>query len=220
MVNSGCQITAILESNSIPAGIYGVCVSSGGISVSLSNALTMIEGGLPDFHVYLTTPSAVGYHGSATIYVDYANTGTAAMPAPLLTVTAAQNGNRRAFLSLDQNLFSSGFWTSSEQIGFSHSVQILASGTAPGWLQPGESCRIPIYYAGWQQPWDFSYPKIVFSVNTQTADSMELVDWASYAANSRPSGVTDGQWTNLLQQIRNSLACFSSFLTRFLTLVG
>ena len=41
-----------------------------------------------------------------------------------------------------------GFWTDGVPDGFSHSVELLASGEVPGQLQPGESERIPGYYAG------------------------------------------------------------------------
>ena len=73
------------------------------------------------------------------------------MPAPLLVLTATQNGQAGAWLTLDASKQGSGFWTSATPDGYSHSVQFLASGSTPGLLQPGESVTVPVYYAGWEQ---------------------------------------------------------------------
>ena len=52
----------------------------------------MIKGGLPHLTTKVVVPSAIGYHMPSTIYVQYANTGTAPMPAAILTLTAEQAG--------------------------------------------------------------------------------------------------------------------------------
>ncbi len=200
-VSSATNLSAIFPSNSVPAGIYAVCVSSLSDQDCLTNAFTMVAGGLPDFHADIVVPSFIGYHHIATIYVEYSNQGTAAMPAPLLTVTATQNGRSAAFLTLDKNILVDNFWSSVEPQGFTHSVQLLASGATPGVLQPGESFRVPVYYGGWQQPWDFSYPPIQFTVGTHQADSTDPIDWTSYATNTPPAGLTSAQWNTLLSEI-------------------
>ena len=41
-------------------------------------------------------PNPINSQGASTLYVDYSNTGTVAMPAPLLILTATQNGNQGA----------------------------------------------------------------------------------------------------------------------------
>jgi hypothetical protein len=71
------------------------------------------------------------------------------MPAPLLIVAGHQNDQSQALLTLDKSRLSQGFWTSAVPEGFSNTVKMLGSGAIPGILQPGESGRIPVYYAGW-----------------------------------------------------------------------
>jgi hypothetical protein len=105
----------------------------------------------------LTVPSALGRHATATFILEYANTGNAAMPAPLLVL----KGSERPFLTLHNNIVTEGFWTSAQPAGFSDSVQFLGSGSSPGILQPGESRRVPIYYAGLQTPWTWN-PTVQF----------------------------------------------------------
>jgi len=36
-------------------------------------------------------------------------------------------------------------------------------------LQPGESFNVPVYYAGWQQPWNFSYPPVSWNLGVVQA---------------------------------------------------
>ncbi len=45
-------------------------------------------------------PNPIEPSASSVVYVDYANTGSVAIPAPLLVLTATQNGNSGAFLAL------------------------------------------------------------------------------------------------------------------------
>src|SRR5262249_41410053 len=131
---------------------------------SLPNAFTMDQGGLMHFKANLVTPANLGYHIASTLYLQYSNTGDLAMPAPIITVTIFQthaNGttDQKALLTLDPSIATQGLWTANVPAGFSNTLQILASGAIPGVLEPGESVQVPIYYAGWQQPWDIpAYP--------------------------------------------------------------
>ena len=64
--------------------------------------------------------------------------------------------------------------------GYSQSVQILASGATPGVLAPGESVRVPVYYAGWNIiQWDFIDPVLNFSLKAIKSDDATAVDWPS-----------------------------------------
>ena len=84
--------------------------------------------------------------------MDYSNTGTVPMPAPLLVLTATQNGNPGALLTLDPSLQNSGLnYLRRHPLGYSQSVEILASGATPGVLEPGESDPVPVYYVGWNE---------------------------------------------------------------------
>jgi hypothetical protein len=194
-VDSSRQTTALFAAGAVPAGTYSVRVSrSLGDPAERANAFTMVQAGEAHLGTDIIAPGAVGYHQTATIWVEYANTGDAAMPAPLLVVTAAQNGQERALLTLDQSRRVEGFWTSAIPEGFSNSVQFLACGSTPGVLQPGESLRVPVYYAGWQQPWDFSYPPIEFSLGALTADDTTAADWPSLKDSMRPDTIPADAW--------------------------
>ena len=204
-VDSFTQITASIPSNSVPPGLYTVRVSQpdGDVS-SLTNAFTLQPGAEAKLETRVIVPAQVGYHALATIWVEYQNSGNAAMPSPLLELGATQNGQPGAWLTLTDHRLVQGFWTSATPEGFAHSVQFLASGAIPGLLQPGESGRVPVYYAGWQEPWDRSYPPIYFNLGVLTADNTNFVDWAALKDNMRPSSLTAEQWEpvfwNLVQQ--------------------
>ena len=95
-------------------------------------------------------PNEIGPTGSSTLFVDYSNTGTAPMPAPLLVAPPPRRtATKLALMTLTLNLQTSGLYTSAAPAGYSPSVEILASGATPGMLNPGESERIPVYDVGW-----------------------------------------------------------------------
>ena len=199
-VDSTSRLTATFAAGSVPAGVYSLRVTNPGTgeAASLANAFTALAGGEAHFTAELTVPNGIGYHQLATVYVSYRNTGTLAMPAPLLLVTALQRtggvDRRAALLTLDQQRLAQGFWTSAVPDGFAHSVHFLAAGASPGILHPGESGRVPVYYAGWLQPWDFAYPPIRFSLSWVTADNTQAADWATLKGMLQPTGVEPGAW--------------------------
>jgi hypothetical protein len=194
-VDSFTQITAAFAAGAVPAGVYTVRVSqSGGGSDELPGAFEVVAGGEAHLETNLILPATVGYSAPATIYVEYRNTGTVAMLAPLLTLTASQNDREAAILTLDRTRLSQGFWTSAMPEGFVNSVQFVASGENPGVLQPGESRRVPVYYVGWQLPWNFSYPPIQWNLGVLSADDTTAVDWSELKAGMRPSYVRDDAW--------------------------
>src|SRR5262249_40371802 len=146
------QLTATFAAGSLPAGTYsGGAGRPAGGSAGRPGAFQVLAGGQPRLETHLVLPSFVGRHVQATTYVEYTNTGDAAMPAPLLVLQASDH----AFLSLDDHGLAPGFWTSAVPDGYSDTVQILGSGATPGVLQPGEHVRAPGYYVGVQQPSDF-----------------------------------------------------------------
>ena len=78
----------------------------------------------------------IGRHISSTFYVEYSNTGTAAMPAPVILLESSVADDLPLF-TLNKSLVVSGFWTSAIPQGYSNTVEILASGKVPGVLEPG-----------------------------------------------------------------------------------
>ncbi|HXG10972.1 MAG TPA: hypothetical protein VNK04_14525, partial [Gemmataceae bacterium] len=207
------QITATFNAGSVPPGTYSVRARRpAGGSAELPGAFQVLPGGQPRLETRLVLPSVVGLRQLATIQVEYANTGTVAMPAPLLIL----RGSDRALLTLKDHRLVDGFWTSAVPDGFSDTVQILGSGVTPGVLQPGERVRVPVYYAGLLQPWDFSDTSVDFHLSSLTTDSTTAIDWPSLQAGLRPSGISVEAWApvfaNLTAQIGNTWGSFVSML--------
>ena len=208
---SSTQATADFDLPAIPAGVYDVRVrKAGGAFDEKADVFTVVAGVGPKLQLNLIAPSAVGFHMSARLWVEYANTGDAPMPAPLLSVHGSQN----AFLTLDSSLAGVGLWTSTPPEGVTDTVTkwITGSGLTPGTLQPGESGRFPVYYLGLKLPWDFSYPPVEFSVAAVTDDSTEPVDWASIKNDARPEWIAadawDAQWSAFTAQMGSTWGDF------------
>jgi hypothetical protein len=177
-VGSFEQMSATFAEGSVPAGQYTFQVTlPDGTVVNAPGTFSVSSGGQSQLVTHIIVPSSIGYHLASTIYFQYTNTGTIAMPAPLLLLDATQKGQEGAFLSLNSSAANSFFATSTLPAGFSHSVEILASGATPGILEPGETASVPVYYAGWQQPWNFAYPPISFSLKTELASDTTPVNW-------------------------------------------
>ncbi|MGD8450865.1 MAG: RHS repeat-associated core domain-containing protein [Phycisphaerae bacterium] len=185
---------------------------------------TVLEAVLLQLDTSLVLPNAVGYHTTATIYVDYTNAGSTTISAPLLVLTASQNGRQAALLTLDSSRLVSGFWTSAIPEGFANSVQFRASGATPGVLQPGESGRVAVYYAGWQQPWDFSYPPINWSLGGLGDDNPVAVDWAALKADLRPPYIRedawDAVWANFTNQVGSTWGDYVASLSENAVYLG
>lgn len=197
--DSPTQLTATFPAGT-PAGVYSINITkAGGGTATLPAAFTVKPGGSSNLVTNLVIPSALGYHIASTLYLQYSNTGDVAMPAPLLILTptqthADQSVTAGAHLTLDKSLVTQGFWTSATPAGFSPTVQILASGATPGVLQPGESVEVPVYYAGWQQPWDFSYPPFEFQLGVVTTNDATAIDWPLQQDELRPDDIDPAVW--------------------------
>ncbi len=164
------QLTATFAANSLPAGTYTIAVTKDGQTVDLPTALVVNPAAEAAISSWLSVPAGVGYHLPLTLYLNVTNVGNVPVPAPVFVVSAYQQQNWKlqpigdggyiwvpdgppsigALMSLDPSKQGEAFFTSAVPAGFSHSVEILASGSTPGWLEPDEQVRIPIYYAGWQ----------------------------------------------------------------------
>ncbi len=202
-VDTPTQMTAVIKANSVPAGTYTVeAAQAGGGSAELPDVFTMVQGGQAVLTTSVIVPNPIGYHIASTIYVQYSNTGDAPMPAPLLELTAYQNGVAGALMTLDASKQVSGFWTNATPEGYSQSVQILASGATPGILQPGESETIPVYYAGWLTgQWDFSRPPINFVLGALQVGDTTPIDWTSLEQSTQPSDISPGAWGAIFANI-------------------
>jgi RHS repeat-associated protein len=217
-VDSCLQATAHFAAGTVLAGKYGVRIERNGQVTDLPAALEVTGGGQARLRTNLILPGTFGYHQLATVYVEYANIGDAPMPAPVITVTAVQNGRAGAILTLEQTRLESGFWTATMPAGFANSVQFIASGETPGILQAGESRRVPVYYAGWQQPWDFGYPPFEWHVGVIEAGNATPVDWSRIKDGMRPDYVRadawDVLWDNFAALAGNTWGDYVAMLTR------
>lgn len=217
-VDSYLQVTAHFAAGIVPAGKYGVRIERNSQVTELPAALEVTAGGQARLTTNLILPGTFGYHQLATVYVECVNTGDAPMPAPVISVTAAQNGRAGAILTLDQSRLESGFWTSTMPLGFANTVQFIASGETPGILQAGESVRVPVYYAGWQQPWDFKYPPFEWHVGVIEAGNATPVDWSGLKDGMRPAYVRadawDVLWDNFTALAGNTWGDYVAMLTR------
>jgi RHS repeat-associated protein len=198
------QLSATFAAGAVPAGTYSVVVTRGdGTSASLTNAFTMHAGGKPNVHFNLVTGSSLGYHTASTLYLQYSNTGDLATPAPVVEVTVSQthaNGttDQKALLTLDPSLANQGLWTSTVPAGFSNSITLLASGSTPGLLQPGDSVQVPIYWGGWQQPWDIpAYPNFDPEVGVEASDDTTAIPWTALQAGFQPADISTPAWNAL-----------------------
>ena len=191
------QLSATLNLSAVPRGTYSVVVTnSGGDDATLAGAFTVTAAGEAHFEYQLILPSVMGRHISSTIYVDYSNTGSVAMPAPLLVLQSTYADEKPLF-TLNPALVVSGYWTSALPEGYSNSVEILASGTeVPGWLEPGESISVPVYYAGMQQPWP-TEPKFGFAIDYYTVHDTTALDWSSLETSLQPSGISSSAWSGI-----------------------
>ena len=147
------------------------------------------------------------------------------MPAPLLLLKSADaDDSDRPVLTLDQSLLVQGFWTSAEPDGFSHTISILASGNTPGVLQPGESFRVPVYYAGLQPPWDFSDIAVEFELRTFTTDESTPIDWNALKTSMRPPAINADAWeavfSNLMAQTGTTWGDYVTMLDDNATYLG
>ncbi len=195
------QLTATLNLAGVPQGTYSIQVTDGAVGSSrLPSAFTVTAPGEANLVTRLILPSAVGFHISSTFYVQYANTGSAAMPAPLLLLESTVADDVPLF-TLNQSLVVPGFWTSAIPQGYSNTVEILASGKTPGVLEPGESVTVPVYYAGMQQPYNTSESQFNFDIRVFSPSDTDKVDWAPLQSQLQPASIPSAAWSTIYSSL-------------------
>ena len=84
------QLTATFNLAGVPQGVYSVQVTNNaGVTDTLPAAFTVTAPGQANLVTHLILPAVIGRHIPATFYVEYANAGTVAMPAPLLVLESS-----------------------------------------------------------------------------------------------------------------------------------
>lgn len=182
-----------------PVDVYDIQVSTAGGTSTLQHTFTVTQGGVAHLLTQLTVPSAVGFNipTRQIIWVQYTNTGTVQMPAPLLQL----HGSHGARLTLDaaEAIPTAGFMPLP---GSSDTIQALGTGSGPLplVLQPGDSERFPVYYLGTTQ--NLHYASVTFSLGTLTADDPRPIDWQSQEPLIRPITMSDATWSSLFPEIQ------------------
>ena len=198
---SSQQLLVDVDLPSWPVDVFDVRVTNaGGATSELTDAFTLHEGMGPQLEVDLIVPQRLGFHISATLWVEYENIGDAPMPAPMFVV----HGSQHALMTADPAHAGPGLWTSSPPDYLKDTVMVwpVGSGSTPGTLQPGDSGRIPVYFRGLKQPWNWSRPRVQFSLGVAESTAGALIDWAAMKDDVRPEWVApepwDAMWTNFV----------------------
>ncbi|MGO9917226.1 MAG: Ig-like domain repeat protein, partial [Isosphaeraceae bacterium] len=205
------QLTATISLAGVPQGTYSVQVTTSDGSIStLPAAFTVTAAGQANFQTQLILPDGVGRHISSTFYVEYSNTGTVAMPAPLLLLESSLTDDLPLF-TLDPSLVYSGSWTSAIPEGYSNTVEILASGKVPGVLGPGESVTVPVYYAGMELPWNFGESHFEFDLQVFNTTDVVPVDLDRLLSSSQPAGISNNAWESIYPTLLNEIDQFGTY---------
>ena len=225
-IDSTTQATATFDLTGATLGNYDIrATRPTGASHSLPGVFEVGALGINHLETHLILPAELGRHAVATLYVEYENTGTVPMAAPILILQSGDPDNSdRPLLTLDQSRVTEGFWTSAIPDGFANSVQIYASGAAQGVLQAGERIRVPVYYAGLQQPWDSSDVGVEFQLGIHVAGDATTIDWPSLAAELRPDWIAADAWpvvfANLQSQIGTTWGDYVRMLSNNASYLG
>ncbi len=202
-VVSSSVLTVILDLPNWALGMYDLRVSNAGLSSVTAEGAFEVVAGEPHLETRLIIPSALGYHWPQTIWLEYENTGTASMPAPLLKL----EGSDKALLTLDKDIQQSwwtwgNWWYGEPPAQAGDTVQVLAKGSSlsPGILQPGDSGRIPVYFMGLRQPWNFSDRTITLNLGYLLPEDTTPVDWSPLESEMRPEWwIGDDAWNAVWQ---------------------
>jgi RHS repeat-associated protein/uncharacterized delta-60 repeat protein len=196
-VNVAAKGRLLVQFNApVAPGTYQLTVLAGTNGASVP--FTTTAGGASHLDLKLLAQSTWGRRIPGTLYVEYANTGTGSMRAPILVV----HGSEHALLTLDSSLVPFGLWSETKAKGVSDTVQILGSGNIPGLLQPGERMRVPVYYCGLQRPIDFSHETIRFELGLLDSSNATPIDWNSLKPLLLPPNSSPEGW----DQVANNLA--------------
>jgi RHS repeat-associated protein len=190
-------LTATLPANTLPTGVYSARITdSQGNTQTLASAIT-VSAGSGVLQTQLLLPSALTEDSPDTIYLQYLNSGTAPLAAPLLGVTATQKGQSGAFLTLNASLAGNGFDSTTTPPGYGQNVQFLGSGAISGLLEPGESVIVPVYYAGWQSSKWAAKSLITFSASPIDSSNPATIDWNALKSSLEPSYINSAAWNAL-----------------------
>lgn len=240
-INSLSQLTATFAANSVPPGAYGVRVRrTSGDTATLPGAFTSLAAGEGKLETKLIMPGRLGRHAVATLYIEYANTGTASMAAPLIGLVSADPSNgsfitdaaqassfgydnfttpfldhaEAPILTLDKSRIIENFFSGTNGLppGTSSEILFLGSGAQPGVLAPGERRTIPVHYLGLLQPWNFMDGKVELKVLSWSATDASSMDWPDRWESMRPPTFSQSAWNAMQSPITTGIETTGSFI--------
>ena len=201
--DSNDRLTATFNLQGLNPGRFTVRASKPGATAELIGGFEVVPPAAPKFEVDLILPQGLGRGSPATLFIEYANTGTLAMPAPIIVLESDDaDGSDRPIFTLDTNQMAQKFWGTSTSASNSSRVQVLGSGAQPGVLLPGEKMRIPVYYAGLQRPWDFTDSVVELALSHHEADDDTPLDWATLGPTLRQNWMSTEVWEAVLPNLR------------------
>ncbi len=206
-VNSTEQLTAIFDFRTFPLGRYDIKVSNGAELSMLHESFEVVPSSAK-LGTKLILPGRLGRHIVSTLYVEYKNTSTEAIPAPLLRLVSTDEDNSdKPILTLDHSRIRQNYWSSTMPPGTAHSVQFLADGDgdSPGFLEPGESGRMPVYYLGMQRPWNFSDWAVELEIRIVQGDDPESFSWDERKDDMKPESVSQDAWDIIFNNLSESV---------------
>lgn len=156
-------------------GVYDTWVRwPDGAELTLARAFTLTVGVGARLDAQLSAPETVRRGREAVLWLEYANTGDADMPAPIFVITSTQGTLLRS---------------ATNQIYTLDPVQLMgASAEEPaGVLRPGDSQRIPVYFNATEAG------TAEFSISSVIADSTPI-DWETIGAELKPTDMTPALW--------------------------
>jgi RHS repeat-associated protein len=213
--DTNTELTVSINLASVPQGVYSIQVSGPTGTGTLPSGFTVTAPGVAQFETHLILPAAIGRHISSTFYIEYSNTGTAAMPAPIVLLESKVPDDLPLF-TLEEEYVVSGYWTSATPQHYATIAQILATGKTPGVLEPGESVTVPVYYAGMLQPWVLSEAKFYFDLRVFNTTDTDAVNWSSLQSSLQPAGISNAAWntvySNLTSQLGNTWGSYVQLL--------
>jgi YD repeat-containing protein len=187
----GNTLFATFDLTGLTAGTYDVRVSNGSQQATLPGGFAVNAAPAGRVQVFITGPSYIRPGWIANLTITYVNTGSTAVPAPILFLTS-DNGEFR--------LPGQTTWVP-------NSFQVLAIN------QSGPAGMLPAGYHGQMQvqmvPRTFG-AHVVSNYNVSLADPTASVDWAGLKASLRPSTISSAAWD----------AIYPNFLARVGTTYG
>ena len=202
----------------IPTNMYSLRVAAGTKADALPFSIKRGIGA--KLEANLIGPSQLGRNTVANLYLEYANIGDAAMPAPLLVLTGSQN----ALLTMKLDSVVSDFYRCAQPRDAKSTVQILGSGSTPGVLQPGERVRVPIHYLGLENGGDIRNAVVEFDIGYaappgyQGTPTPPPIDWGSLKPQMRPPSIPadawEAVWQNFTTAAGNTWSSYQSMLRK------